>query len=106
MCPTPPALSHEQRVLASQHAVENRRRRAEVKKLVKSGRLSLQELFELAGHEECIAQMRAYEMIAALPAIGEVKATRLMETIGIAKTRRIRGVGVQQRAELFRSLVR
>jgi hypothetical protein len=104
--PTPPALSHEQRVLASRVAVANRRRRAEVKRLVKSGELSLEELFELAEREECVAQMRAYDLISALPAIGEVKAERIMTSASIAKTRRIRGLGPKQRAELFRALVR
>ena len=84
----------------------NRRRRAEVKRLVKTGDLSLEELFELATREECVAQMRAYDLISALPAIGEVKAERIMTKASIAKTRRIRGLGPKQRAELFRALVR
>ena len=106
MGPTPPSLSQEQRVEASRLAVANRRRRAEVKRLVKTGDLSLEELFELATREECVAQMRAYDLISALPAIGEVKAERIMTKASIAKTRRIRGLGPKQRAELFRALVR
>ncbi len=106
MTPTPPTLSQEQRVEASRLAVANRRRRAEVKRLVKSGELSLEELFSLASREECVAQMRAYDLISALPAIGEVKAERIMKSASIAKTRRIRGLGPKQRAELFRALVR
>lgn len=106
MTPTPPALSHEQRVEASRQAVRNRRRRAEVKRLVKAGEMSLEELFELADKEECVAQMRAIDLIGALPAIGEVKANRIMRDASIAQTRRIRGLGPKQRAELFRALVR
>lgn len=106
MGPTPPSLSHEQRVEASRLAVANRRRRAEVKRMVKSGELTLSQLFDLAEREECVAQMRAYDLISALPAIGEVKAARIMERASIAKTRRIRGLGPKQRAELFRALVR
>ena len=64
------------------------------------------DLFELADHEECVAQMRAYDLISALPAIGEVKAERIMSRAQIAKTRRVRGLGPKQRAELFRALVR
>jgi hypothetical protein len=77
-----------------------------VKRLVKSGELSLDELFTLAAREECVAQMRAYDLISALPAIGEVKAERIMKSASIAQTRRIRGLGPKQRAELFRALVR
>ncbi len=104
--PTPPTLSQEQRVEASRLAVANRRRRAEIKRQVKAGDLSLEELFDLAKDEECVAQMRAYDLISALPAIGEVKAERIMTKASIAKTRRIRGLGPKQRAELFRALVR
>jgi hypothetical protein len=86
--------------------VKNRRRRAEVKRLVKAGEMSLEELFELADKEECVAQMRAIDLISALPAIGEVKANRIMRDASIAQTRRIRGLGPKQRAELFRALVR
>ena len=104
--PTPPSLTQEQRVQASRLAVANRRRRAEVKRLVKTGQMSLEEIFALAENEECVAQMRAYDLISALPAIGEVKAERIMAKAAIAKTRRIRGLGPKQRAELFRALVR
>lgn len=106
MAPIPPSLTQEQRVEASRLAVANRRRRAEVKRQIKEGSLSLQELFDLAAREECVAQMRAYDLISALPAIGEVKAERIMRQANIAKTRRIRGLGPKQRAELFRTLVR
>jgi len=77
-----------------------------VKRLVKAGEMSLEELFELADEEECVAQMRAIDLISALPAIGEVKANRIMRDASIAQTRRIRGLGPKQRAELFRALVR
>ena len=49
--PTPPTLSQEQRVEASRLAVANRRRRAEIKRQVKAGDLSLEELFDLAKDE-------------------------------------------------------
>lgn len=106
MTPTAPTLTHEQRVAASQLAVANRRRRAEIKNLVKSGDLSLEEVLLLAQHEDCVASMRAHDLVAALPAIGEVKAARIMSQAKIAPTRRIRGLGPKQRAELFRCLAR
>jgi len=104
--PTPPTLSQEQRVAASKLAVANRRRRAEVKRLVKTGTLSLNDLFTLADTEECVAQMRAFDLISALPTIGEVKAKRIMQDAAIAQTRRVRGLGPKQRAELFRAIGR
>jgi Cdc6-like AAA superfamily ATPase len=106
MSPVPPSLTHEQRVAASKAAVANRRRRAEVKRRIKSGELSLEELFALADQEVCVAQMRAFDLISALPAIGEVKAARIMEQGSIAQSRRIRGLGPKQREALFHALVR
>ncbi len=106
MSPVPPSLTHEQRVAAAATAVANRRRRAEVKRLVKSGQLSLAELFDLADHEECVAQMRAHDLISALPAIGEVKASRIMAQANIAQSRRIRGLGPRQRELLFQAIVK
>ena len=74
--------------------------------MVKAGSLSLDELFELAEHEDCVAQMRAFDLVSALPSVGEVKARRIMQEASIAQSRRIRGLGPKQRAELFRSLGR
>lgn len=104
--PVPPELSQAQREAASKKAVANRRRRAEVKKMVKNGDLSLDEIFELADEEECVAQMKAFDLISALPAIGAVKASRIMERAAIANTRRIRGLGPRQREELRNAVVR
>ena len=106
MNPTPPVLTHEQRVAASALAVANRRRRAEIKRLVKSGQLSLEELFDLAKREDCVAQMRAVDLVSALPSVGEVTAAKIMADANIAQSRRIRGLGPKQRAEIFRHLGR
>ncbi|MGC8498964.1 MAG: integration host factor, actinobacterial type [Acidimicrobiales bacterium] len=106
MTPIPPRLTQDQRVEASRLAVANRRRRAEVKRQVKAGELTLSQIFELADREEPVAQMRAFDLISALPAIGEIKAERIMAKARIARSRRIRGLGPKQRAELFRVLTR
>ena len=39
--------------------------------------------------------------ITGVPGVGKVKARRAMEDIGIADTRRLRGLGDQQRARLL-----
>ena len=39
--------------------------------------------------------------VEALPGVGKVKARRTMEEIGIADTRRVRGLGEQQRKALL-----
>ncbi|CAN5208341.1 hypothetical protein BH20ACT3_BH20ACT3_10890 [soil metagenome] len=40
-------------------------------------------------------------MLESLPGVGKVKARRTMEEIGIAETRRVRGLGTQQRDALL-----
>ena len=40
-------------------------------------------------------------VLESLPGVGKVKARRLMEDIGIAESRRIRGLGDNQRRELL-----
>ncbi len=40
-------------------------------------------------------------MLESLPGVGKVKARRTMEEIGISETRRVRGLGVQQREALL-----
>jgi ribosomal protein S13 len=43
-------------------------------------------------------------MLESLPGVGKVKARRIMEEIGIADSRRVRGLGPQQRAALLAQL--
>ena len=43
-------------------------------------------------------------VLTALPGLGKVKSYRLMETIGIAENRRLRGLGPKQREALLAAL--
>jgi len=45
--------------------------------------------------------MKVLAVLESLPGVGKVKARRTMEKIGISETRRVRGLGVQQRKELL-----
>lgn len=46
--------------------------------------------------------MKVQALLEALPRVGATTAAAVMEEIGIAKSRRIRGLGEHQRAELVR----
>jgi hypothetical protein len=98
---TLPQLTDEQRDAARAKAAEARRVRAEVKNLLKMGSLTLAALFERAETDDIVAKMKVQQAIEALPGVGKVKAARAMEEIGIADTRRLRGLGDQQRARLL-----
>ena len=97
----PPQLTAEQRQAALAKAAVARRARAEVKDQLKMGSLSLPELFALAGNDETIGKIKVLALLEALPGVGKVKARRTMEEIGIADTRRVRGLGDQQRSKLL-----
>ena len=51
--------------------------------------------------DELIAGLKVESLIAAMPGTGKIKAKRLMETLGIAENRRIRGLGDRQREALI-----
>ena len=99
--PQPPKLTDEQRQAALQKAAEVRKIRSELKMRLKMGSVTLPELLELAENDEVIAKTKVLSVIEALPGVGKVKARRTMETIGIADSRRLAGLGVQQRQALL-----
>jgi hypothetical protein len=96
-----PPSTPEQRAAALAKAGESRRIRAEMKELLKSGSLSLAGLFEKAESNDMIAGMKIAAVLPAMPGMGKVKGNRLMESIGIADTRRIRGLTTRQRKDLL-----
>jgi hypothetical protein len=104
--PLPPSLSPNQRQAALDKAAAARRRRSELRERLKMGSLTLKELFDLAAEDEVVAKMKALSVLESLPGLGKVKARRLMEEIGISETRRIQGLGEQQRRKLFEYLSR
>ena len=102
--PEPPQMSDEQRKAALRKAAEARRRRAEVKELLRTGSLDMAELLDRADDDDILAGMKVFGALAAVPGLGKVKAGRLMERLGIADNRRIRGLGDRQRQALLDAL--
>ncbi|HSL57347.1 MAG TPA: integration host factor, actinobacterial type [Acidimicrobiales bacterium] len=96
----PPQLSDEQRQAALAKAGEARRARAELKERLKMGSLTFAELLEADG-DDIVGKMKVLAVLESLPGVGKVKARRTMEEIGIAETRRVRGLGDQQRKALL-----
>lgn len=97
----PPSLSPEQRAAALEKAAEARKARAELKERLKMGSISLSELLELSDRDEIVGKTKVLAALEALPGVGKVKARRTMEEIGIAETRRLRGLGKEQRSKLL-----
>ena len=101
--PLPPELSAEQRQAALEKAAAARRQRAELREKLKMGSTKLSELLDAAERDEVVGKMKVSAVLESLPGLGKVKAKRLMEEIGISETRRVRGLGEQQRASLLKA---
>lgn len=96
-----PQLTPEARQAALEKAAQARRERAEVKNRLKNSGASLSEIVA-AGRDsnEVIGKMKVIDLLCAMPGVGKVRAKQIMEKIGIADTRRVRGLGDKQVAAL------
>lgn len=93
-------LSAEGRAAGARNQVAARQRRAEVKRGLQDGSITMVDVFDMAdAGEEAIRRMRVVEMLQAMPHVGA--ARRTMAQLGIDETRRIRGLGPRQRAALI-----
>jgi guanylate kinase len=96
----PPQLTADQRSAALAKAKQSRQERSLVKSKVKSGELSLSQVFNLADKDPVIAKMRVAELLAAISGVGKIRAQAIMERLDISPTRRIQGLGKHQIASL------
>jgi hypothetical protein len=99
--PEVPRLSAEQRAGALARATAARAARAKVRDDLKHGRLSLAAVLERARTDDQLAAMRVTDLLAALPGHGKVRAAALRADLRIAESRRLRGLGPNQRAALL-----
>lgn len=102
--PLPPTLSDDQRQAALEKAAAARRLRAEIKEKLKMGSMSLRELMAEGQNNEVVGKMKVLAVLESLPGLGKVKARKVMDEIGISETRRVQGLGEQQRKKLFEKL--
>lgn len=96
-----PKLTEQQRADALARATAARRRRAEVKSNLKARKIKVSAVLAMADDDEAIAKMRAQALLESLPRIGPQRAAVQMAQIGIAPTRRLRGLGPKQRKALI-----
>ena len=95
-----PPLTPEQRQAALDKAAASRRERAEVKNRLKHSGASIFEVLEQGRSNEVIGKMRVVDLLQSMPGLGKVRARQLMEKLGIAESRRVRGLGAKQVAAL------
>ena len=96
----PPKISAEDRIAALEKAKESRQIRAIAKNRIKSGELSISDIFLQAQNDSVIAKMRVTELLASISGVGKIRANAIMERLNISPTRRIQGLGKHQIASL------
>lgn len=93
-----PTMTPEQRAAALAKAAQVRTERAQLKTSLKDGTLTLAEV--LADTREVVTKLKVTALLESLPGMGKARAKQLMGQIGIAESRRVRGLGAGQRAAL------
>ena len=95
-----PPLTPEQRQAALDKAAASRRERAEVKNRLKNSGASIRVVLHDGQSNEVIGKMKVLDLLQSMPGLGKVRAKQMMERLGIAESRRVRGLGTKQVAAL------
>jgi hypothetical protein len=96
-----PQLTPEQRAEALAKAAAARRERAVVKNRLKNAQGSLKDVIEDGRSNDVIGKMKVSALLESMPGVGRVRARQVMEEIGISESRRVRGLGANQVAQLL-----
>ncbi len=73
-----------------------------MKARLKMGSLTLGELLEQADEDPIVAKIKVLAVLESLPGVGKVTARRKMEELNIAESRRLSGLGPQQREKVLK----
>jgi len=91
-----PILTPEQRKAALEKAAAARQMRAELKNRLKHSGATLTEVLQMSKVNDVVAKLRVVDLLKSMPGVGKVKAEEIMERVGIAGNRRLRGLGANQ----------
>jgi hypothetical protein len=97
-----PPLTPEQRTEALQKAILIRRARGVVRENLKLGSLTIAEVIKDGKTSDITGKMKVTSLLEAMPGVGKVRAKQIMERLSIAESRRVRGLGANQREALER----
>lgn len=97
-----PSLTPEQRQAALEKAAAARRIRAEVKNRLKHSGATLAEVIAESQSNAIVAKLKVFDLLQSMPGVGKVRAKEIMDRLGIADSRRLRGLGVNQISALVR----
>lgn len=103
---TTPARTAEQRSDALAGALAVRKERARLRRALKAREISGVDVLEGADGNPVWASLKVIWLLECLPGVGAVRADRILSAIDIARSRRVQGLGVRQRAALIAELTR
>jgi ribosome recycling factor len=95
-----PPLTPEQRAAALVKAAKARKERAEVKNKLKQAKTKLPDVLKDGQSDDVVGKMKVSALLESMPGVGKVRAKQIMERLGIAESRRVRGLGANQRTAL------
>jgi hypothetical protein len=94
-----PLRSLDQRMEALKRANDIRVKRARLKKDLKEGRVSIDQI--LREPPEFVSTAKVFDMLMAVPKFGRVKAARFLNQCRISQSKTVGGLSDRQRAELI-----
>ena len=97
-----PPLTPQQRAAALEKAAAARRERAAVKNRLKHSGASLSEVLKEGQVNDVVGRMKVSAVLESLPGVGKVRARKIMASLEISESRRVRGLGSNQLAALER----
>lgn len=95
-----PPLTPDQRAAALEKAAKARKERAAVKNRLKKAETKLPEVLKEGQTDDVVGKMKVSALLESMPGVGKVRAKQIMERLGIAESRRVRGLGANQRTAL------
>jgi ribosomal protein S13 len=95
-----PPLTPDQRAAALEKAAKARKERAEIKNNLKRGAITLPAVLKQGQADDTVGKMKVSALLEVMPGVGKVRARQIMERLGIAESRRVRGLGANQRTAL------
>ena len=104
--PVPP-LSTEERRENLKKAAAARARRSRILNNVRNGSLGVSEVFTMADAGDLdVRRTRVFTLLRSVPGYGFAKAKKLMVKMGISESRRVQGLGHNQRMLILEEIER
>jgi len=95
-----PPFTPEERAAALEKAAQARKERGEVKNRLKRGTTTLADVLKEGATDDVIGKMKVSDLVESMPGVGRFRVKQVMDRLGIAETRRVRGLTANQRSAL------